>query len=72
MTVTRDALDPGEDGSYPAWPRLADGSTDPVRMPTGVQPHRVRHTGRRVIIDVTPRHPDGTPIVPPSLPAEEE
>lgn len=74
--MANDALDPGPGGNYPFWPRLPDGSPDPERMPTGKHPHRPgrgKGTGRRrparpVVVDVTPRHPDGTPIVPPTIP----
>jgi hypothetical protein len=31
-------------------------------MPTGLM------LQRGVLIDMTPRHPDGTPIVPPTIP----
>jgi hypothetical protein len=64
----RDALDPGPDGDYPAWPRRPDGTPDPQRMPTGVHRQRDPRTGERVAVDVTPRRPDGTPIVPPNRP----
>lgn len=57
-----DALDPGPNGDYPNWPRLPDGTPDPERMPTGLT------TQDGVPIDVTPRAPDGTPIVPPLIP----
>jgi hypothetical protein len=63
--VPLDALDPGPDGDFPNWPRRPDGTPDPERMPTGM------HLQKGVLIDVTPRHPDGTPIVPPTLPPEE-
>lgn len=76
--MARDALDPGPGGDYPNWPRRPDGrpagiglpATTPAekaaeeRMPTGLR----RQGGR--LIDLTPRHPDGTPIVPPDLPPE--
>lgn len=57
-----DALDPGPNGDYPNWPRLPDGTPDPARMPTGLT------TQDGVPIDLTPRAPDGTPIVPPTIP----
>lgn len=60
--MAHDALDPGPDGSYPYWPRRADGSWDTQRMPTGVS-----QTPGGVPVDLTPRHADGTPIVPPDL-----
>lgn len=69
--MTRDAFDPGPNGDYPWWPRDAEGR--PIlgpgaegRMPTGLTSQRGR------LIDVTPRHPDGTPIVPPTIPPEDE
>lgn len=58
--MTRDALDPG-DGSYPAWPRLPDGAWDTTRMPVGIHLQDGRH------VDLTPRHVDGSPIVPPGM-----
>lgn len=57
-----DAFDPGPNGDYPWWPRLPDGTPDPARMPTGTT------TQDGIVIDVTPRKPDGTPIVPPTIP----
>ncbi len=69
-----DALDPGPEGDYPYFPRDADGrpawsdtamATETV-MPRGVQ--RTRHAGRLTAIDLTLRHPDGTPIDPPAIP----
>ncbi len=68
-----DALDPGPNGDYPYFPRDAAGNplwsdsdgTDGVRV-NGVTP---MPSGLRwqdsVRIDVTPRNPDGTRIVPP-------
>ncbi|GHA75661.1 hypothetical protein GCM10010305_17970 [Streptomyces termitum] len=69
-----DALDPGPNGDYPHFPRDAEGrpawadtATDAETvMPRGVQ--RMRHAGRLTVIDLTPRHPDGTPIDPPVIP----
>ena len=52
--MPNDALDPGPDGSYPYLPRRPDGSVDPERFPTGIRPHRVRGSGKRVLIDLTP------------------
>ncbi len=66
--MTRDAFDPGPNNNYPHWPRRPDGSPDPARMPTGVHRQKVPSTGRRVKVDQTPRKPDGTPIVPPTIP----
>lgn len=62
-----DAFDPGPDGSYPYWPRNADGTPDADRMPTGVHVQLDRR-GNRTKVDLTPRHADGTPIVPPTIP----
>jgi hypothetical protein len=78
--MTRDALDPGPEGNYPYWPRRPDGTpagkglaaTTPEeeaaeeRMPTGVH----RQDGH--LVDLTPRFPDGSPIVDvvPDLPPE--
>ena len=71
--MTRDALDPGPNDDYPAWPRRPDGSLDPERMPTGVHSQKVPTTSRRVEVDQTPRYPvdhprAGEPIEPPDLP----
>jgi hypothetical protein len=72
--MATDALDPGPDGDYPYFPRdnqgrpaWADTATDAdTVMPRGV--HQMRHAGRLTAIDLTPRHPDGTPINPPIIP----
>lgn len=80
--MANDAFDPGPNGEYPFWPRRPDGKpagcghpiTSPAdlaaeqQMPTGTRKHRVPGTGEVVLIDLTPRHPDGSPIVPPDLP----
>jgi len=69
--MANDALEPGPAGTYPHWPRKPDGSPDPARMPTGITGHRIRkgpRKGQTVVIDQTPRKPDGTPIVPPTIP----
>lgn len=58
--MATDALHPG-DGTYPAFPRLGDGSWDTERMPVGV------HEQGGVLVDLTPRHPDGTAVVPPGM-----
>ncbi len=66
-----DALDPGPEGDYPHFsrdedgrPAWADTATDAETVvPRGVQ--RMWHAGRLTVIDLTPRHADGTPIVPP-------
>jgi hypothetical protein len=68
--MPRDALDPGPDGTYPAWPRKSDGSPDPERMPTGRHRQKVPDSDRRVLTDQTPRKPTGEPIVPPTIPPE--
>lgn len=65
--MTNDALWPGPNNDYPNWPRRADGSPDPERMPSGLHWQR-GPDGDRVLVDVTSRHPDGSPIVPPILP----
>lgn len=65
--MANDALDPGPNGDYPYWPRNPDGTLDETRMPSGMRWQRDPN-GRRVLIDVTERHPDGSPIVPPTLP----
>lgn len=67
-----DALDPGPNGDYPHWPRKPNGEPDPARMPTGLHPQHVVETGERIVTDQTPRTPDGTPIVPPTIPPEED
>lgn len=78
--MARDAFEPGEDGSYPAFPRLADGSpawsdsaaTDGIPvdgvtpMPRGLR--TTLYEGKRVVIDVTPRGPGGVLLDPPTLP----
>ena len=72
--MAEDAFEPGEGNTFPAWPRKPDGSPDPDRMPTGVTGHRIRvgpDKGRRVVIDQTPRNPDGSPIEPPTIPPDE-
>lgn len=66
--MANDALDPGPNGDYPFWPRNPDGTS---AMPTGLrlQPDE---NGRTHLIDITPRHTDGTPIVPPDIAALED
>lgn len=65
--MTTDALDPGADGSYPHWPRRADGTTDEARMPRG--PRRVRMPdGSWGVMDPAPGNPDGTLAGPPEPP----
>jgi hypothetical protein len=56
--VTTDALDPGEDGTYPHLPRNADGTLDTVRMPVGTRQQRGTD-GKVRTIDVEPTLPDG-------------
>jgi hypothetical protein len=81
--MARDAFSPGDDGSYPAFPRRLDGSpawsdtaaTDgvpvPGRGPGGVvtpMPTGTRRGPNGIVLDVTPRGPGGALIVPPTLP----
>lgn len=65
--MARDALEEGPDGTFPNWPRRPDGTPDPARMPTGSHKQKTK-TGEVVVVDVTPRKPDGTPINPPTIP----
>jgi hypothetical protein len=74
-----DAFEPGPDGSYPFFPRRADGSplwsdsaeTDGKQvdgvtpMPRGLR--YMTRDGARITVDVTPRNPDGSAINPPTL-----
>jgi hypothetical protein len=86
--MANDALDPGPDGTYPYFPRQADGSpawsdlaeTDgiavinPKGIPVAPMPRGTRvirrgtWQGERILVDVTPTGPDGTPVDPPVLP----
>jgi len=81
--VARDAFDPGDDGSYPAFPRRLDGqpawsddaATDglpvPGRGPDGLvtpMPRGTRRGPGGTVIDMTPRTSTGIPITPPALP----
>lgn len=80
--MAHDALDPGPGGTFPHFPRGADGSplwsrteaTDGEQingvtpMPTGTRV--IRRNGTRLVIDVTPRDTDGQPIEPPTLSTE--
>ena len=76
--MANDALEPGPNGDYPFFPRDAEGypcwegdGRTPVHgapMPRGVRRHRIPQTGEVVLIDITPRQPDGTPIDPPVIP----
>ncbi len=72
--MAHDALAPG-DGTYPHFPRYEDGSPN-FRAVVGVDAWfengvwlttQRAADGSRVVIDVTPRLPDGTPINPPTL-----
>lgn len=77
-----DALDPGPDGTYPYFPRDAQGrpvwsdsqtGLPPVSggapMLRGVQHMRdPHHPGRLLAIDLTPRDPNGELIDPPVIP----
>ena len=81
--MARDALDPGEDGSFPAFPRRSDGTpywsdsplTDGLAIVVnGVtvapMPRGLRHVlraRRRIAVDVTPRGSGGVPINPPKV-----
>ena len=70
--MARDAYEPGPNNDYPAWPRRADGTPDPRRMPTGTRRQRTPD-GRVVVVDETPRFPvdhprAGEPIDPPTIP----
>jgi len=64
--MPEDALDPGPNGDWPLWPRRPDGTPDPERMPSGRRWQRDPR-GEWHLIDLTPRHPHGPPIVPPSI-----
>lgn len=79
--MTTDALDPGSDGDYPYFPRDAQGrpiwsesaadNPEGTYMPRGNQ--RMRGpgtTGRLILVDLTPRLPDGTEITPPIVPPD--
>lgn len=61
--MAEDLLDPGSDGTYPFVPRHLDGTVDIDKVPTGLRKLKRRdRMGNQVIIDVTPRLPDGRPI----------
>ncbi len=74
--MTRDALEPGPDGTYPAFPRDRLGrplwsdvpETDGVAV-DGVapMPRGTRRMFGGQFVDVTPRQPNGSPIDPPTL-----
>lgn len=75
-----DTLDPGPDGDYPYFPRNVKGhlvwSDAPgasqeggTVMPRGIQVMRdPANPGRLIVVDVTPRLPDGAAIDPPVIP----
>lgn len=77
-TMVLDAFDPGEDGTYPWFPRLANGtpawsdtpSSDGIPVAgldglTTPMPRGLRvHDGR--LVDLTPTGADGSPINPPT------
>jgi hypothetical protein len=56
--MPNDALDPGDDGSYPYWPRTPEGEWDAERMPTGLH-FQPGPNGESVLVDMTPRPPWG-------------
>lgn len=64
--MANDALDPGPNGDYPFWPRLADGSPDPERMPRGLV-WQQGLDGDWLLIDLTQRDEAGAEIIPPKL-----
>lgn len=81
--MATDALDPGPDGDYPYFPRDEQGrprwfdtqtgeSNTGTYMPRGVQSVREPSTGQVTLVDLTPRHADGSeinpPVIPPSVP----
>ena len=75
-----DALDPGPDGTYPWWPR--DGEGRPLNSQAAAEvagsgtymPHGTEVSGDRdrdglpKRHDISPRRPDGTAIIPPTIP----
>jgi hypothetical protein len=72
--MAEDALDPGENGDFPFWPRRRrqDGEVepDPERMPTGVRRNR-SPDGTVRLVDLTARdNQTGEPIGPPAPPPE--
>ena len=73
--MAHDAYAPGPSGTYPWFPRLADGSPD-WRAVVGKEARRTddgrwlttqRRGTESVLIDLTPRDPDGNPLVIPVL-----
>lgn len=78
--MATDALDPGPDGDYPYFPRdaqgrpiwsesAADNPDGGTHMPRGNQRMRAPDTaGRLILVDLTPRLPDGTEMAPPVIP----
>lgn len=77
--MATDALDPGPNGDYPYFPRDVQGrpiwsdaqtgeADTGTYMPRGVQAVRgPASSGRGVLVDLTPRHADGTEIDPPVI-----
>ena len=77
-----DAYDPGPNGDYPWWPRDAEGrplNTHAAAEAAGsgtYMPHGVERSGGRdldgnlKVHDLTPRKPDGTAIVSPTIPPQ--
>jgi len=78
--MARDAFEAGPNNDYPAFPRRGDGSpywsdtaaTDGIGISVNGRvvapmPRGLRLQGG-VLIDMTPRRPDGQPITPPTLP----
>ena len=73
--MARDAFAPGSGGDYPWFPRLADGSPDwravvgkeAIRTDDGRWVTTQRLGQDSVPIDLTPRDPDGNPLVIPVL-----
>ncbi|GGY27538.1 hypothetical protein [Streptomyces djakartensis] len=79
--MATDALDPGEDGTYPYFPRdkagrplwsdsaMTDGQAvdGQAPMPRGRR-LKAGPNGDVITIDLTPTGPDGQPIDPPDLP----
>ncbi len=73
--MAHDAYAPGSSGNYPWFPRLADGSPD-WRAVVGKEARQTddgrwvttqRLDENSVLIDLTPRDPDGNPLVIPVL-----
>ncbi len=73
-----DILDPGPGNDYPHWPRDAAGNPITTEeqaraagsgtwVPVGIHQEPDAQGNLRPV-DLTPRKPDGTPIVPPVIP----